>query len=73
MTDDLRRVDIGFLGGQVLSVKLPGPNYEELRQALREDRADRWLQLKTQDSDVAVDLSKVVYVRLDADAQRVGF
>jgi hypothetical protein len=72
VTDELRRVDIGFLGGQVLSVKLPGPNYEDLQKALGE-HADRWLQLKTQDSDVAIDLSKVVYVRLDADAQRVGF
>ncbi len=72
MTDELRRVDIGFLGGQVLSVKLPGPNYEELQKALGA-HDDRWLQLKTTDSDVAIDLSKVVYVRLDADAQRVGF
>ena len=29
-------MDIGFLGGQVLSVKLPGPNYEELQKALGE-------------------------------------
>jgi hypothetical protein len=73
VTDDLRRVDIGFLGGQVLSVKLPGPNYEDLQRALGDERAERWLQLKTIDSNVAIDLSKVVYVRLDADAQRVGF
>ena len=56
MTDDLRRVDIGFLGGQVLSVKLPGPYYEELQKALGA-HDDRWLQLKTTDSDVAIDLS----------------
>ena len=49
------------------------PDYQALRKALGDEKADRWHELRTQDSEVAVDLSRVVYVRLDTDAHRVGF
>ena len=73
MAAEVRRVDIGFDGGQVLSVRVADPDYEALLKALGDEKADRWLELRTQDSEVAVDLSQVVYVRLDTDAHRVGF
>ena len=47
--------------------------YQGLRKALGNEKADRWYELKTQDSEVAVDLAQVVYVRLDTDEHRVGF
>jgi hypothetical protein len=73
MAAEFKRADLGFQGGQVLSVRLTREGYDGLRNALESDRSDRWHELKTQDSDVSVDLSQVVYVRLDTEDQRVGF
>ncbi len=73
MAADVRRIDIGFQGGQVLSVRVAREGYEGLRKALEDDRAGRWYELMTQDSQVMLDLAQVVYVRLDTEEQRVGF
>jgi hypothetical protein len=72
-TDKARRADIGFQGGQVLSVRVSPESYDELRRALSDERAERWHELKTADSDIAIDLSQVVYVRVETEEQRVGF
>jgi hypothetical protein len=68
---DFTRVDVGFQGGQILDVKVADDAYAGLRKALQ--KGDGWHELKTQDSDVALDLSQVVYVRLDTEDHRVGF
>ena len=47
--------------------------FEGLRSALSDERAERWFELETQDSRISIDLSQVVYVRIDTDEQRVGF
>jgi hypothetical protein len=73
MADDYRRIDIGFQGGQVLPARVKQDAHEALRNALADSSAERWHVLETQDSEVALDLSQVVYVRLDAEEQRVGF
>jgi hypothetical protein len=73
MAEDFKRADLGFQGGQVLSVRVTKEVYDGLRGALGNEQADRWYELKTQDSDISVDLSQVVYVRLDTEDQRVGF
>ena len=73
MADEVKRVDIGFAGGQVLSLRLKDDVHRSLRQALEDDRAGRWHELTAEDSEVAIDLSQVVYVRLDTDQHRVGF
>ena len=74
-TDDPkpRRVDIGFAGGQVLSLRMAGEPYEALRSALEDDSSPRWHLARTEDSDVTLDLSQVVYVRLDTEQHKVGF
>ena len=56
-----------------MTARVAVPDYEALRKALGNEKADRWHELRTQDSEVALDLSQVVYVRLDTDAHRVGF
>jgi hypothetical protein len=71
--DEVKRIDIGFQGGQVLPVRVKTEEYEELRRALGNEKADRWFELKTQDSEVALDLAQIVYVRLDTEEHRVGF
>ncbi len=65
------RVDIGFTGGQVLSVRVSAASLQALRGVLTSD--DRWHEIEAEDSVVSVDLQKIVYVRLDIDKQRVGF
>jgi hypothetical protein len=73
MPDEVKRIDIGFQGGQVLPARVKAEEYESLRNALGDERADRWFQLNTQDSEVAIDLAQIVYVRLDTEEHRVGF
>jgi hypothetical protein len=73
MADTPRRIDIGFQGGQVLPVRVTPEVHEGFRKALSDSASDRWFELHTQDSEVHIDLSQVVYVRLDTDEHRVGF
>ena len=73
MADETRRIDIGFQGGPVLPTRVKQSSYDDLRRALSNERADRWFELETQDSKISVDLSHVVYVRIDNEEQRVGF
>jgi hypothetical protein len=73
-TTKASRVDIGFSGGQVLSVRMSESAYEDLRKALQasSDSAG-WHALKTEDSELSLHLAQVVYVRLDTEKHRVGF
>ena len=73
MADKSRRIDIGFQGGQVLPARVTQSSFDGLRSALSDERAERWFELETQDSRISIDLSQVVYVRIDTDEQRVGF
>jgi hypothetical protein len=68
-----RRIDIGFQGGQVLPVRVSQEAHDAFKKALTDTGSDRWFELETQDSDVHIDLSQVVYVRLDTEEHRVGF
>lgn len=67
------RVDVGFQGGQVLDLRLRAAAYDELKRALVAGSADRWHELEAEDAKVAIDLSQVVYLRLDSDEHKVGF
>ncbi len=71
--DGARRVDIGFGVGHAVSVRLREDAYRGLREALGSDRAERWHELTTDDAEIVIDLSQVVYLRLDTQEQRVGF
>jgi hypothetical protein len=73
MADESRRIDIGFQGGPVLPARVKQSGYDALREALADERASRWFELETVDSKVSIDLSQVVYVRIDTEEQRVGF
>jgi hypothetical protein len=73
MADAPRRIDIGFQGGQVLPVRVSQEVHDKFRKALSNSSADRWFELHTLDSEVHIDLSQVVYVRLDTEDHRVGF
>ncbi len=68
--DKPQRVNIGFLGAQVLSARIGAPELANLRSALE---SGGWHDLNTEDGTVALDLGKVVYVQVDHEGQRVGF
>lgn len=73
MAKTLKRIDLGFEGGQILSARVEKDAYETLHKALAKGDADRWHQLDTADADIAIDLSKVVYLRVDTEERGVGF
>jgi hypothetical protein len=65
-----REVSVGFAGGQVLAVRVDEDALRELTRALG---GDGWYELAIEDGAVRLRLDKIVYVRVDASAHRVGF
>ncbi|MBV9819254.1 MAG: hypothetical protein JOZ07_13050 [Solirubrobacterales bacterium] len=71
MPDDKpQKINIGFVGGPVLSARVAAHKLTSLRQAME---AGGWHDLEAEDSTIALDLSKVVYVLVESEAHRVGF
>jgi hypothetical protein len=66
-----RRVDVGFQAGPVLSLRLQESAYDALKAAL--GGQERWHQVDAEDATITLDLSQVIYVRLDTERDRVGF
>ena len=71
MPDDRARVDIGFTGGQVLALRFAKGEFDKLRQAIEGET--RFYDVDAGDSTVTLDLSKVVYLRVETEDHRVGF
>ena len=67
----LTRASIGFVGGQVLSVRVAAEALEGLNAAL--GTASPWFDLELEDGTVRVALAQIAYVRVDSDEPRVGF
>jgi hypothetical protein len=71
MTDEKpQKISIGFVGTQVLSARVASEELTKLRAALP---SGGWHELTAEDGTIALDLSKVAYVLVDHEAQRVGF
>jgi hypothetical protein len=68
---DTQRVEIGFAGGQVVSVRLAEQPLADLRKQV--ERTEDWYDLETDDGSVAIDLSKVVFVRIAGAPHTIGF
>jgi hypothetical protein len=68
-----RQVEIGFGHGSALRLRLDEPGYDELRRLLSDGGGSRWHELDAADATVTLDLSQVVYLRLDTEPGRVGF
>jgi hypothetical protein len=67
---DAQRVEIGFEGGQVISVRLAEADLKELRSQLEKGG---WHDLHTEDGVVALYLGKVAFLRIESGEHRVGF
>jgi hypothetical protein len=70
MADRPQKINIGFLGGPVLSARVAPDELSKLRQALGREG---WHELTAEDGTIALDLEKVVYVLVDTEGHRVGF
>ncbi|MGO9961172.1 MAG: hypothetical protein ACLP50_35220 [Solirubrobacteraceae bacterium] len=68
--DKPQKINIGFLGGPVLSARVAPSELTTLRTALG---TTGWHDLKAEDATIALDLEKVVYVLVDSEDHRVGF
>jgi hypothetical protein len=67
----LNRVEIGFEGGPVVPAKLDDKQLDELRKALQS--GDSPHEFTSGDETVILDLSKVIFVRIDINQSKVGF
>ena len=68
---DLRRVEVGFSGGQAILMRLEEKAYDQLRRAVQDGK--RWYEVDSLDGVIALDLEQVVYMKLEAAEHRVGF
>jgi hypothetical protein len=70
MASDAQRVEIGFEGGQVVSVRLSD---EELKSLRKQVEKGGWHDVRTEDGVLALYLGKVAFLRIDSGEHRVGF
>ena len=68
--EDLRRVEVGFTGGQAIALRLSQKAYEALRKDVQ--RGGGWAEVESAEGPVSVNLDAIVFLRLDAE-HRVGF
>jgi hypothetical protein len=67
---EVRRVEIGFEGGQIVSVRLTDDELKDLRKQVEHGG---WYDVKTEDGVLAIYLGKVAFLRIDSGGHRVGF
>jgi hypothetical protein len=65
-----QKVEIGFEGGQVVSVRLDQKDLEELRRRVEKGG---WHDVRTEDGVLSLYLGKVAFLRIDSGEHRVGF
>jgi hypothetical protein len=68
---EMRRVEVGFSGGQAILMRLDDKSYDQLRRAIQDGK--RWYEVETIDGLVSLDLGQVVFMKLEAAEHRVGF
>jgi hypothetical protein len=71
MATEMKRIEVGFAGGQVMSARVPTDTLKDLRKAV--ERREGWLDLEAEDGPVALDTAQVVFVRTAAAAHTIGF
>ena len=71
MADEMKRIEVGFAGGQVMSARVSADTLTGLRQAA--ERRAGWHDLEAEDGPVSLDTAQVVFVRTAAAAHTIGF
>ena len=68
---EMKRIEIGFGGGQVVSVRVGDDALSGLRSAVEGGGA--WYDLEAEEGIVSLDLSKVVFVKTAGAPHTIGF
>jgi hypothetical protein len=68
---EMKRIEVGFAGGQVMSARVTDDTLRTLREAV--ERRDGWHDLDAEDGPVSLDTTQVVFVRTAAAAHTIGF
>jgi hypothetical protein len=71
VASDMQRIEIGFSGGQVVSLRLEEKRLGELRKAV--ENGEGWHDLEIEDGTISLDLERVVFVRTSAAPHTIGF
>jgi hypothetical protein len=71
MAKEQTKVEIGFGLGQVVSVKLGEDELADLRKAV--EKGSGWYDLKSAEGSVALNLSTVVFVRVNDATHSICF
>ena len=66
-----QRTEIGFTSGQVVSVRLQEKPLADLRKAV--EKGEGWYDLEIEDGTLALELSKVIFVRVAGAPHTIGF
>jgi hypothetical protein len=69
--DDLKRVEVGFSGGQSILARISEADYGDLRRALRDGGG--WYEVDSAEGVITIDLRQVVFVKIDSPEHRIGF
>ncbi len=67
---ETNRIEVGFTGNQVISLKLDGESLSRLRNGLSDGG---WMTVATEEGEVDIDLAKVAFLRVASGAHSVGF
>jgi hypothetical protein len=67
----MRRVEVGFSGGQVILMRMEDKAYEQLRKSVQNGK--RWTEVETADGVVSLDLGQVQFLKLESADHKVGF
>jgi hypothetical protein len=68
---EMKRIEVGFAGGQVMSARVTDDALQTLREAV--ERGHGWHDLEAEDGPVSLDTGQVVFVRTAAAAHTIGF
>ena len=70
MASALRRIEVGFDGGQVLALRISEEELSSLRDALQRGG---WHRLASDEAEIELFLDKLVFIKTAGDGQKVGF
>ena len=78
MQDEMKRIEIGFGGGQVMTTRLGADQLDALRRALAStdklaSEAAGWHEVEAEDGAISLDLRQVVFVRIAGAPHTIGF
>jgi hypothetical protein len=69
--NERKRIEVGFHGGQVVSLRVDDEALSGLRAAVEEGKG--WQDVATEDGTIALDLARVVFIRAAGSPHTIGF